>query len=194
VFPAGILQYPFFDFEADDAFNYGAIGYVIGHEITHGFDDQGRQYDAEGNLKDWWTKEDADKFNAKAQQVVEQYNKYTVLNDLHVNGLLTLGENIADIGGIAIAYEAFKNTAQGKSNEKIDGLTPDQRFFLSAAQVWRVKKRPETVRTRIQTDPHSPEQFRVNGPLSNLPEFYKTFNVKEGDSLFRPENQRAKVW
>ncbi|HRO41657.1 MAG TPA: M13 family metallopeptidase, partial [Flavipsychrobacter sp.] len=143
VFPAGILQYPFFDFDADDAVNYGGIGAVIGHEMTHGFDDQGRQYDADGNLKDWWTEEDAKKFTEKSNVVVKQFNSYTVLDTVRVNGELTLGENLADLGGLAIAYEAFKKTKQGKSTEKIDGFTPDQRFFLSWAQVWRANTRPE---------------------------------------------------
>jgi len=194
VFPAGILQFPFFDFDADDAINYGAIGAVIGHEMTHGFDDQGRQYDKDGNLKDWWTKEDAVKFEKKAEVVVGQYGKYRVLNDLAVNGQLTLGENLADIGGLAIAYEAFKQTEQGKGEVKIDGLTPDQRFFLSFAQVWRIKNRDERLRMRISTDPHSPEEFRVNGPLSNMPEFYKAFGIKPGDKMYRDESQRVKIW
>ncbi len=194
VFPAGILQFPFFDFAADDAINYGAIGAVIGHEMTHGFDDQGRQYDKDGNLKDWWTAADAAKFKTKAQAVVDQYNKFTVLNNMKVNGSLTLGENLADIGGLAIAYQAFKMTEQGKGDKKIDGYTPDQRFFLSFAQVWRIKDRDETMRMRVQTDPHSPEMYRVNGPLSNMPEFYKAFNIKPGDKMYRPENERVKVW
>ncbi|RKR81471.1 putative endopeptidase [Mucilaginibacter gracilis] len=194
VFPAGILQFPFFDKDADDAVNYGAIGAVIGHEMTHGFDDQGRQYDKDGNLKDWWTPEDAAKFKTKVQLVIDQYDKYTLLNNLHVNGSLTQGENLADIGGLAIAYQAFKNTEQGKSDKKIDGLTPDQRFFLSFGQVWRIKNRDETMRMRINTDPHSPEMFRVNGPLSNMPEFYKAFNIKPGSKLYREEKDRVKVW
>ena len=194
VFPAGILQFPFFEFAADDAINYGAIGAVIGHEMTHGFDDQGRQYDKDGNLKDWWTATDAEKFNKKAQKVVDQYSKYTVLNGLKVNGSLTLGENLADLGGLAIAYEAFKLTEQGKGNAKIDGFTPDQRFFLSYAQVWRLKDRDETMRMRVQTDPHSPEIYRVNGPLSHMPEFYKAFDVRPGDKLYKPENERVKIW
>jgi putative endopeptidase len=193
-FPAGILQFPFFDNNADDAINYGAIGAVIGHEITHGFDDQGRQYDKDGNLKDWWTKEDADKFKVKAQMVVDQYNKFTVLDNVHVNGELTLGENLADIGGVAIAYAAFKNTPQGKGDEKIDGLTPDQRFFLAYAQVWRIKDRDERLRMRISADPHSPEMFRVNGPLSHMPEFYQAFGVKPGDKMYKEEADRVKVW
>jgi putative endopeptidase len=194
VFPAGILQYPFFDKDADDAINYGGIGMVIGHEMTHGFDDQGRQYDKEGNLKDWWTAEDAAKFKKKIQVVIDQYNKYTILNGLHVNGSLTIGENLADLGGITIAYQAFKNTPEGKSDKKIDGLTPDQRFFLSFAQIWRLKDRDERMRTRINTDPHSPEMYRVNGPLYNTPAFYKAFDIKPGDKLYRPENERAQVW
>jgi putative endopeptidase len=193
VFPAGILQFPFFDKDADDAINYGAIGAVIGHEMTHGFDDQGRQYDKDGNLKDWWTKQDADKFKSRIGLMIEQYNKFTVLNNLHVNGSLTQGENLADIGGVAIAYEAFKNTAEGKSDKKIDGFTPDQRFFLSFGQVWRIKTRDETMRMRISIDPHSPEMYRVNGPLSNTPAFYKAFDVKPGDKLYRQENERVKV-
>ncbi len=194
VFPAGILQFPFFELKADDAINYGAIGMVIGHEMTHGFDDQGRQYDAQGNLTDWWTKTDAEKFTTKAKGVIEQYNAYTVLDSLHVNGALTLGENLADIGGLAIAYDAFKLTQQGKSTEKIDGFTPDQRFFLGYAQVWRLVDRPESLRTRITTDPHSPEEFRVNGPLANFEPFYQAFGVTEKHQLYRPADQRARIW
>ncbi|MCC8408371.1 M13 family metallopeptidase [Mucilaginibacter sp. UR6-1] len=194
VFPAGILQFPFFDKNADDAINYGAIGAVIGHEMTHGFDDQGRQYDAQGNLKDWWTAADASKFKSKVQIMIDQYNGYTVLNGLHVNGSLTQGENLADIGGVAIAYQAFKNTGQGKGDKKIDGFTPDQRFFLSYAQVWRIKSSDETMRVRISSDPHSPEMFRVNGVLANTPAFYKAFNVKPGDKMYRAEKDQVKVW
>lgn len=194
VFPAGILQFPFFDGEADDAINYGAIGMVIGHEMTHGFDDQGSQYDEKGNMKNWWAKEDGEKFKAKTGGVVEQYNAFTVLGDMHVNGELTLGENLADIGGIAIAYDAFQMTAQAKDTTRIDGFTPDQRFFLGYAQVWRIKLRDETMRTRINTDPHSPSMFRVNGPASNFDPFYTAFDVKEGDKMYiKPEN-RAKIW
>lgn len=194
VFPAGILQFPFFDAGADDAINYGAIGMVIGHEMTHGFDDQGCQYDEKGNMKNWWTREDGEKFKAKTGGVVKQYNGFTVLNDLHVNGELTLGENLADIGGLAIAYDAFKMTAQGKDSTKIDGFTPDQRFFLGYAQVWRLKNRDETMRTRVNTDPHSPETFRINGPASNFDPFYAAFNVKEGDKMYLKPEERAKIW
>ncbi len=194
VFPAGILQYPFFDFNADDAVNYGGIGAVIGHEMTHGFDDQGRQYDDQGNLNDWWTPEDAKKFNQKAQVVVRQFNNYTVLDTLKVNGELTLGENLADLGGLAIALEAFKKTEQYQAGKKIDGYTPIQRFFLSWAQVWRANTRPEEMAARIITDPHAPNELRTNAPLSNMTEFYKAFNVSPEDKMYRPENERAKVW
>lgn len=195
VFPAGILQYPFFDADADDAVNYGGIGAVIGHEMTHGFDDQGRQYDADGNLHDWWTPEDAKKFTEKTDMVVNQFDGYTVLDSTHVNGKLTLGENLADLGGLAIAYEAFKKTDEGKSEAlKIDGFTPDQRFFLSWAQVWRANTRPEELATRIMTDPHSPSVWRCNGPLSNMEAFYKAFNVQPGEKMYKPVSERAKVW
>jgi putative endopeptidase len=194
VFPAGILQFPFFDNAADDAINYGGIGAVIGHEMTHLFDDQGRQYDADGNLKDWWKEEDAKKFMAKAQIVVGQYNSFTVLDNLHVNGELTLGENLADIGGITLAYEAFLLTDQAKSTEKIDGFTPAQRFFLSWAQVWRMKNRDETMRVRISTDPHSPEQYRINGPLMNFEPFYEAFNVKSTNKMYLAPEKRAIIW
>jgi putative endopeptidase len=194
VFPAGILQQPFFDLSADDAINYGAIGLVIGHEMTHGFDDQGRQYDAQGNLKDWWQPSDGAKFLQKAGGVIQQYNNYRVLDSLHVNGDLTLGENLADIGGLAIAWDAFQLTAQARSKEKIDGFTPDQRFFLGFAQAWRLKNRPETMRTRITTDPHSPEEFRVLGPLSNFDPFYTSFGVTEKHAMYRKPADRARIW
>ncbi len=194
VFPAGILQYPFFSDKADDAVNYGGIGSVIGHEMTHGFDDQGRQYDAEGNLKDWWTEADAKQFNDKTAVVVKQYNAYTVLDTVHVNGELTLGENLADLGGLAIAYDAFQKTAEAKAGKKIDGFTPNQRFFLSWAQVWRANIRPEEAASRIVTDPHSPGEHRTNGPLSNIQEWYEAFDVKPGAKMYRPVSERAKVW
>ncbi|MCO5241683.1 MAG: M13 family metallopeptidase [Chitinophagaceae bacterium] len=194
VFPAGILQPPFFDPAADDAVNYGAIGAIIGHEMTHGFDDQGRQYDADGNLRDWWTAQDAEQFKQRAKVVIDQYNAYTVLDSLHVNGALTLGENIADIGGLMIAYEAFKNTPQGRSDKKIDGYTPDQRFFLSYAVCWRSKFRDETIKERLLTDPHSPERFRANGSVSCMPEFYEAFAVQPGDKMYRADSIRVKIW
>ncbi len=194
VFPAGILQFPFFDANADDAINYGGIGMVIGHEMTHGFDDKGAQYDDQGNLKDWWTAEDKAKFKIKTDAVVKQYDAYTMFGNVHVKGELTQGENIADMGGLAIAYDAFKMTKQGKDTIKIDGFTPDQRFFLGMAQIWRSKSRDENMRTRLNTDPHSPEIFRINGPLVNFEPFYKAFNVKEGDGMYLSADKRSKIW
>jgi putative endopeptidase len=193
-FPAGILQFPFFDFGADDAVNYGGIGAVIGHEMTHGFDDQGRKYDGDGTLRDWWTKDDADKFKFRADQVVAQYNAFTVVDTLHVNGKLTLGENLADLGGLNVAYAAFKKTKQGQSNQKIDGFTPDQRFFLSWAQVWRSEQRPEAAAQRILTDPHSPEQYRCNAPIQNMDAWYAAFNIQPGDKNYKKPEDRIKVW
>ena len=193
VFPAGILQFPFFDFEADDAVNYGGIGAVIGHEMTHGFDDQGRQYAADGNLKDWWNKSDADKFKTKADEVVTQYNGYTV-DTLHINGRLTLGENLADLGGMSIAYEAFTKTKQFKDGKKIDGFTPAQRFFLSWAQVWRGNVLPRTAAQLILTDPHSPGNYRGNGPLTNVDAWYEAFDIKPGDKMYKAPDQRTKIW
>ena len=194
VFPAAILRFPFFDFEADDAINYGGIGAVIGHEMTHGFDDQGRQYDADGNLQDWWTKSDADEFKKRADEVVQQYNGYTVLDTMHVNGKLTLGENLADLGGLSIAYEAFKNTKQGQSMNKIDGFTPDQRFFLNWSQVWRNNILPEAAAQLILTDSHSPGLYRSNGPLTNMDAFYQAFDVKFGDKMYKAPEKRTKIW
>lgn len=193
-FPAGILQFPFFDFGADDAINYGGIVAVIGHEITHGFDDQGRQSDADGSLRDWWTKEDADKFKLLADAVAKQYDAAVVLDTLHVNGRLTLGENLADFGGLSMAYEAFKKTPQGKSNALIDGFTADQRFFLSWAQVWRGIALPETAANLLLTDPHSPAQYRALIPPQQMQEFYDAFGIKPGDKMWLPEEKRVHVW
>ncbi len=193
-FPAGILSAPFFSLDADDAVNYGAIGFVIGHEITHGFDDQGRQYDAEGNLHQWWSKEDVSRFKKRAEFIIRQYNGYLVVDTLHLNGELTEGENIADNGGLAIAYDAFKKTPQGKSTAMIGGLTPDQRFFLSAAQVWKRKDTRENLRTVAMTNPHSTAMYRVNGPVSNIPAFYQAFNVQPTDSMYRADSLRVKIW
>ena len=193
-FPAGILQYPFFDFNADDAVNYGGIAAAIGHELTHGFDDEGRQYGADGNLKEWWTADDAKKFTERADKVVAQYNGFAVNDSLHLNGKLTLGENLADLGGLNIAYEAFKKTEEGKSDKKIDGFTPDQRFFLSWAQVWRQNTLPETSAQLVLVDPHSPGRFRANGVVENMDAFYKAFDVQPGDKMYKPENERIKVW
>ena len=193
-FPAGILQFPFFDFGADDAVNYGGIGAVIGHEMTHGFDDQGRQYDAIGNLKDWWAPEDGNKFKLKADEVVTQYSALTVLDTIHVNGKLTLGENLADLGGLNIAYEAFTKTKEFRKNKKIDGFTPSQRFFLSWAQVWRNNVLPDNAAQLIVTDFHSPGIHRGNGPLPNIDAWYKAFNVKPGDKMYKKPAERIRIW
>jgi putative endopeptidase len=194
VFPAGILQYPYFDFSADDAINYGGIGMVIGHEMTHAFDDQGAQYDKDGNVKNWWTEEDYKKFKAKTQQLSNLYGSFTVLDTVHIKGALTLGENTADNGGVAMAYDAFKLTQQGKDSVKIDGFTPDQRFFLSIARIWRVKTRDAFLRTYVNTNPHSPAMWRVNGPLMNFAPFYQAFKLQPGDKNYKAEQERVKIW
>jgi len=193
VFPAGILQYPYFDY-SDDAINYGGIGMVIGHEMTHAFDDQGAQYDKDGNVKNWWTSEDYRKFKEKTQQLSNLYSTFTVLDTVHIKGALALGENTADNGGVAIAYDAFKLTQQGQDSVKIDGFTPDQRFFLSVARIWRVKTRDAFLRTYVNTNPHSPAMWRVNGPLMNFDPFYKAFNIQPGDKNYKSEDQRVKIW
>lgn len=193
-FPAGILQFPFFDFGADDAVNYGGIAAVIGHEMTHGFDDQGRQFDANGNLKDWWQKVDEDSFKLRANEVAKQFDAFTVLDTIHLNGRLTLGENLADLGGLNIAYAAFTKTKEFKEGKKIGGFTPQQRFFLSWAQVWRSNTLPETEAQLTKTDPHSPGMYRTNAPLMNMDAWYSAFNVKPGDKMYKPENERIKVW
>ncbi|MFH2029791.1 MAG: M13 family metallopeptidase [Bacteroidota bacterium] len=194
VFPAAILQFPFYDVEVDDAINYGAMGAVIGHEITHGFDDQGRQYDADGNIRDWWTVEDAEKFKARAQVMINQYNEFQPLDSFFIDGALTLGENIGDIGGLTIAYNAFKKTEQYKNNKMIDGFSPAQRFFLSWAQVWRNNIREDALKLRLKTDVHSPGKYRVLGPLSNMPEFFSAFDVKDGEQMRRSEDKLVKIW
>jgi putative endopeptidase len=194
VFPAAILQPPFFDQNADDAVNYGAMGGAIGHEISHGFDDQGRKFDAKGNLKEWWTKEDGERFQERAQKIIDQFNSFEVIDSMHVNGSLTTGENIGDLGGLNVAFTAFKKTDEFINNEIIDGFTPAQRFFLSWAQVWRNNIRPETLMLRLKTDPHSPGKYRVNGPFSNLPEFWEAFNVKDGDPMKNPPDKLVKIW
>jgi putative endopeptidase len=194
VFPAGILLFPMFDLHADDALNYGGIGVVIGHEMTHGFDDEGAQYDKQGNLNNWWSKEDYEKFKAKGVKIVEQYNSFTVFDTMHVNGALTEGENTADMGGVAIAYTAFKLTKEGQDTAKIDGLTPDQRFFLAFAQSWRKKITDQALQQQVKTDPHSPGFFRVKGPLMNFTPFYTAFNVQPGDKMYKRENERITIW
>lgn len=195
VFPAAILQPPFFFMNADDAVNYGAIGMVISHEMTHGFDDQGRQYDKEGNLNDWWTKEDAEKFNNNTKTLINQFNNYVILDSLHVDGELTLGENIADLGGINIAYDGLMKALEGKNkNEKIDGFTPEQRFFLSYAQVWRANMREKETMRRLKEDVHSPGEARVNGIVYNHPAFYNAFAIKPSDKRYISESDRANIW
>jgi putative endopeptidase len=193
-FPAAILRPPFFDPAADDAVNYGGIGSVIGHEISHGFDDSGRQFDGDGNLRDWWTADDAAKFKQRAGVVVKQFAGYTVLDDRHLNGELTLGENIGDLSGLAIAFRAYALSLAGKPSPQIDGFTGEQRFFLGWAQVWRRKYRDEELLKRTLTDPHSPSEFRTNGPTSNIDSFYGAFGVKEGDRMYRPPAERVKIW
>jgi len=196
VFPAGILQPPFFNLLADDAMNYGGIGVVIAHEISHGFDDQGRNFDKDGNLNDWWTEEDAEEFKERTSVLVDQFNEYEVLDSVYINGELTLGENIADLGGAMIGYHAYQISLEGKEvPEKIDGYTGNQRFFLSFAQIWRSKTRDESLKTRIKTDVHSPEMFRVNGIVYNMTEFYAAFpDIGAENEMFIPVDQRAVIW
>lgn len=194
VFPAGILQPPFFDPQADDAVNYGGMGAVIGHEMTHGFDDEGSQFDAKGNLKDWWQPTDKISFKARTNLVEKEFNNFVVVDTLKVNGALTLGENIADLGGLTIAYAGLQKALAKNPIGPINGFTQEQRFFLSWAQVWRANYRPEELRQRLITDPHSPGRFRTIGPLVNIDEFYKAFNVKEGDAMYVAPKSRAKIW
>lgn len=195
VFPAGILQPPFFDPNADDAVNYGGMGAVIGHEMTHGFDDQGAQFDAQGNLRNWWSASDLEKFKRGTGLVASQFDSYTVLDSVHVNGRLTLGENLADLGGLSVSYAALeKALAQKGRPPLIDGFTPEQRFFLAWAQIWRQNITPEAARVRINTDPHAPGMWRVNGPLSNMPQFAAAFGCKPGDPMVRPDSVRPEIW
>lgn len=194
VFPAGILQPPFFNPKADDAVNYGAMGVVIGHEMTHGFDDEGRQFDAHGNLVNWWTPQDLKRFQARAQCVEKQFDGYQVEDGLHENGKLVLGESIADLGGLAIAYAAFQQTPEAKSHQKIDGFTPDQRFFLGYAQIWAQNIRPQFARMLVSVDPHPIPRFRVNGPLSNMPTFAQAWDCKSGEAMVRPPQDQCKIW
>jgi putative endopeptidase len=191
-FPAGRMQPPFYHPSYDLAANYGGIGATIGHETSHGFDDQGRKYDADGNLRDWWTADDAIRFGELAARIEQQYSAYTVLDGLHVIGKQTLGEDIADNSGVAIAYQALQLALKGKSREKIDGFTPEQRFFLGWAQARRSISRDQALRLQVQTDVHSPSEFRVNGPLSNMPEFAAAFGCKAGDPMVRPNPIR--IW
>jgi len=194
VFPAAVLQPPFFDLTADDAVNYGAIGAVIGHEIGHGFDDQGRRFDGDGKLRDWWKPEDEAEFQKRAKLLVEQFNGFSPAPGLKINGELTLGENIGDLGGLSIAYQAYKLSLAGKPAPVIDGFTGDQRFFMGWAQAWRMKARDEYLQRQVLADPHAWAEFRANGPLSNIPAFYDAFGVKPGDRLFLEPEKRVKIW
>ncbi len=195
VFPAGILQAPFFTRGAPDAVNYGAIGMVVGHELTHGFDDEGRKYDAYGNLADWWTPAVAREFERRTQCVVKQYGGYTAVDDVKLNGQLTLGENIADLGGIKLAFAAYQASRAGKGPEQpIAGFTPEQAFFVGYAQSWCTAVRPEFARLLALTDPHSPPRWRVDGPLSNLPEFRQAFTCPDGSEMARAGARRCDVW
>ena len=196
VFPAAILQPPFFDMDADDAANYGGIGAVIGHEIGHGFDDQGSRYDGDGNLNNWWSDFDRTEFEKRANKLIAQYEALSPLDtpDVHVNGALTIGENIGDLGGLTIAYKAYELSLAGKKSPVIDGLTGEQRFFLGWAQCWRQKMRPEEIRRRVATDPHSPDEFRCNQVVRNLDEFYRAFDVNVEDALYLPPEERVRIW
>ncbi len=194
VFPAGIMQKPFFSENYEDAVNYARMGAVIGHEFTHGFDDMGAKYDAKGMMNNWWTENDTKQFGEKTQKLIDQYNSYEVLEGVFVNGELTLGENIADFGGLTIAYHAFEKTLENKEQELINGYTPEQRFFIAFAQVWKNNIRDNALITRVTTDPHSPGKNRVNGTLSNMPEFFEAFDIKEGDSMRQPIGKIAKIW
>jgi putative endopeptidase len=194
VFPAGILQPPFFDPAADDAVNYGAIGAVIGHEISHGFDDQGRKYDLSGNVRDWWTKEDAARFDAETKVFGDQYAKFEAVPGAFVNPKLTMGENIADFAGISVAFDAYHRSLGGQAAPVIDGLTGDQRFFLAYAQVWREKQRDDALRSQVTTDPHSPGRFRVLGPLRNVQAWYDAFGITPDSPMYIPPEKRAHIW
>lgn len=194
VFPAGILQPPFFNKDADDAVNYGAIGVVIGHEMTHGFDDQGRKYDKDGNLNDWWTEADAEKFSEKTVKLANQYDNYTMLDSLHVDGQLTMGENIADLGGLNIAYDALQMAYNGQQPADLDGYTADQRFFLGYGQIWRQSIRDKELMRRLKEDVHSPGEARVNVPIFNLDVFLESFDISPEDQLFIPVEERAYIW
>jgi putative endopeptidase len=193
-FPAGILQYPFFDMEADDAFNYGAIGVVIGHEMTHGFDDQGRKYDKDGNMVEWWSADDSRRFNERAQVIIDFFNNISVLPDLKGNGPLTAGENLADHGGLQVAYTALMNVSKNKSSRKISGFTAAQRFFIAYAGVWAGSIREAEIRKRTKMDPHSLGRWRVNGALPHIDAWYDAFNISKEDPLFVPKEQRVTIW
>jgi putative endopeptidase len=193
-FPAGVLQPPLFDAKLDDAPNYGDTGGTIGHELTHGFDDEGSQFDAHGNLKNWWTKEDSEKFETRTKCVADQYSGYIAVEDVHVNGELTLGENVADLGGELLAYMAWKDKTKDMHLEQVDGLSPEQRFFIGFAQWDCANDRPEDQRVRAMTDPHSPAQYRINGVVVNMSEFQQAFQCKAGQPMVAPAENACRVW
>jgi len=193
-FPAGVLQPPLYDAKMDAAPNYGNTGSTIGHELTHGFDDEGRQFDAKGNLKDWWTKKDADLFKQRAKCVVDQYGKFVVVDDIHINSNLTEGEDIADLGGTLLAYVAWKDATKGQQLTSMDGLSPDQRFFVGLAQWACENNRPENQRVNAVTDPHSPGKYRINGVVVNMPEFATAFSCKQGQAMFKPPANVCSIW
>lgn len=195
VFPAAILQPPFYDYRADEALNYGGMGAVIGHEISHGFDDQGSRFDANGNLRNWWSEQDLSQFRERGKALADQYSRYEPLDSVFVNGEFTLGENIGDLGGLSVAYDGLQLFLEEHGRPGlIDGFTPEQRFFLSWATIWRIKYRDETLRTQVKTDPHAPGMYRAIGPLTNMDAFYEAFNVSEGDPMYRPASERVKIW
>jgi putative endopeptidase len=194
VFPAAILQPPYFDLNAEDAVNYGAIGAVIGHEIGHGFDDSGSKFDGDGVLRNWWTDEDRAEFSSRTAKLVDQFSSFKPFDDLNVNGEYTLGENIGDLGGLSIALHAYEISLNGKEAPVMDGFTGQQRLFIGYAQAWRKKARDEQMRLQIATDPHSPAQYRVNGIVRNVPEFYSTFDIAETDALYLAPEDRVKIW
>jgi putative endopeptidase len=194
VFPAGIMQQPFFSENFEDAVNYARMGAVIGHELTHGFDDNGSKFDASGRMQNWWTKEDRDKFEAKTQLLINQYSSIEVLEGVFINGKLTLGENIADLGGLTIAYYAYLKSLEGKEKEVVNGYTPEQRFFMAFGQIWQNNIRDAELINRVDTDSHSPGKYRVNATLANMPEFFEAFRVEEGDPMRLPADKIARIW
>ena len=194
VFPAAILQAPFFNLAADDAVNYGGIGAVIGHEIGHGFDDQGSRYDGDGRLRNWWTEQDRENFEKRTSQLIAQFDGYSPLPGYSVNGALTIGENIGDLGGLSIAAKAYQLSLQGQPAPVIDGYTGMQRLLIGWAQIWRRLYRDDALINRLKTDPHSPGEYRCNGTLSNVPEFYQAFDVKPGDKMFHAPDKRVSIW
>ncbi len=194
VFPVAIMQPPFFNPNADEAVNYGGIGAVIGHELLHGFDDEGSKFDPSGNLNNWWSEDDLKKFEEKTDRLASQFSQFQVMDSVYINGKLTLGENIADLGGLTIAYEALQLYYQKHPRTNIDGYTPEQRFYIGWAQVWRTNQTPQYLRNQVMTDPHSPGKYRVLGPLSNLQSFYDAFNIKPGDAMYRDTTSRVVIW